>query len=64
MGVNFGSKRTNWDIKTYFFKVKSIFGWEISEFYDFRGKFCDVTSPKLEELLDSNFASGMRSWLY
>ena len=65
-GVNFGWRRTILDIKIHFLKVKPLFRgvnsriwWLVSFFW---GKFCDVISPKLEELPDSNFASGMLLW--
>ena len=68
MGVNFGSKRTNIDIKIHFFKVKSISRGKYPNFMTCsplqRLKFCDVISPNLEKLSHSNFASGMLSWLY
>ena len=37
---------------------------EIDMGVNFGSKFCDIISPKLEMLPDSNFASGMLSWLY
>ena len=52
----------NFENETHFSKLNPFSGGKYTKFMTvslFRGKFCDVISPKLEKLPDSNFASGM-----
>ena len=51
---------------SFFFKVKFIFRGKYPNYMTcspLQREFCDVISPKLGKLLDSNFASGILSWL-
>ena len=49
--------------KLIFLKLNPFAGGKYPSLMTCSGKLCDVISPKLEKLPDSNFASGMLSWL-